>query len=150
MTVLSKAQSSLPSIDVIVCVENTADLPFYRIEIPSGKNKPYCTAGGKYKIRGDGRNMSLDPQRLLALYLEVEGKRFFEHFGQRITQLEEILLKAVGDFMTKYKYNEDIYDPVRLSLDSSNIMENKKILKEIYTEQIRLRELLLSIKRDSD
>src|SRR5262249_10559769 len=53
--ILDKAHQCVPPVDVTVHVENRSDKAFYRLEIPSGPNKPYCTSGGTYKIRGDGR-----------------------------------------------------------------------------------------------
>lgn len=72
--ILEKAHQCVPAISVTVHVENRAHKPFYRIEIPSGPNKPYCTSGGTYKIRGDGRNNTLYPTSLLNLFLETEER----------------------------------------------------------------------------
>jgi len=73
MKILAKSNQCVPPVPVAIFVENGAEMPFYRIEVPSGLHKPYCTSGGTYKIRGDGRNEMLYPAQLLALFLEVAG-----------------------------------------------------------------------------
>jgi len=73
MKILAKSNQCVPPVPVSIFVENCAEMPFYRIEVPSGLHKPYCTSGGTYKIRGDGRNEMLYPAQLLALFLEAAG-----------------------------------------------------------------------------
>jgi ATP-dependent DNA helicase RecG len=61
------ANSCVPPVDIEVISENlnSADKKFYRIEIPLGKHKPYCSKGGTYKTREDGLSVGLT----LYLYL---------------------------------------------------------------------------------
>ena len=91
LIVLNKAESCVPPIEVEIFVENTADLPFLRIEIPSGPDKPYCTRKGIYAIRGDGRTKALLPRRLLSLFLETEAEQFFTRFREATGALEASL-----------------------------------------------------------
>jgi ATP-dependent DNA helicase RecG len=82
LKILAKSNQCVPPVPVRIFVENCAAKPFYRIEIPSGPHKPYCTSGGTYKIRGDGRNEMLYPAQLLALLMESESGelvRWFQH-----------------------------------------------------------------------
>lgn len=72
----NRAFSCFPPIDVEIIVENNGKTPFYRIEIPTGKYKPYCTSGGNYKIREDGRNKVLQPDELLDIFLQSDTRNF--------------------------------------------------------------------------
>lgn len=91
LIILNKAESCVPPIEVEVFVENTTELPFLRIEIPSGPDKPYCTRKGIYAIRGDGRTKALLPGRLLSLFLETEAEQFFTRFREATGELESSL-----------------------------------------------------------
>jgi hypothetical protein len=87
LKILAKSNQCVPPVPVSIFVENGSEKPFYRIEIPSGPHKPYCTSGGTYKIRGDGRNEMLYPAQLLALFLETEGGEFVRWFQQMTSRL---------------------------------------------------------------
>jgi hypothetical protein len=92
LTLINKAKDCSPSVDVQVFVEGAATkTPFLRVEIPSGPHKPYCTKGGTYKTRSDGRNASLLPPDLLALFVDVEGRRFLDTFRAATTELGTVL-----------------------------------------------------------
>lgn len=94
--VLSKAESCVPPVEVNIIIENYARKPFYRIEIPSGKEKPYCTAGGTYKIRGDGRTNTLLPGRLLSLFIEKQSEDFFIRFREATKEIgKDMYFEAV-------------------------------------------------------
>ena len=84
LKILAKSNQCVPPVPISIFVENCAGKPFYRIEISSGLDKPYCTSGGTYKIRSGGRNEVLYPPQLLALFLETEGGEFVRWF-QRVT-----------------------------------------------------------------
>lgn len=88
LIILNKAESCVPPVEVEVYVENADELPFLRIEIPSGADKPYCTRKGIYAIRGDGRTKALLPGRLLSLFLETEAEQFFTRFREATGELE--------------------------------------------------------------
>lgn len=88
LKILSRATQCVPPIQVSIYIENSSTKPFYRIEIPSGPYKPYCTSGATYKTRGDGRKEPLNPPQLLALFLETEGGEFLRRFQQATTSLE--------------------------------------------------------------
>lgn len=79
--ILNKAYQCVPPVPVSIFVENRAERPFYRIEVPSGPRKPYCTAEGIYKIRIDGRSETLYPRQLLALFLETNGEDILRRLG---------------------------------------------------------------------
>ena len=59
MKLVNKAKECTPIVEFNLIIENSAHLPFYRLEIPSGKDKPYCTPKGTYLIRGNGRNIPM-------------------------------------------------------------------------------------------
>jgi ATP-dependent DNA helicase RecG len=87
--ILNKAQSCNPPIDLELYVENLGDKPFFRIEIPSGLEKPYCTSGGAYKVRGDGRTNALLPRQLLSIFMDTERDKFLSRFKDATKELEE-------------------------------------------------------------
>jgi len=89
--ILDRAESCIPPIEVNIVIENSSRIPFFRVEIPSGPNKPYCTSKGTYKIRGDGVNKPLTPQRLLAMFMQSEGQVFIERFRSATEELEKRL-----------------------------------------------------------
>ena len=89
--ILGKAQTCIPPVDVEIYVENLGAKPFFRIEIPSGPVKPYCTAAGAYKIRGDGRTNALYPGTLLSMFVEAESSRFLSRFKEATRELEDEL-----------------------------------------------------------
>jgi ATP-dependent DNA helicase RecG len=86
--ITDRAESCLPRIDVQVVIENASRLPFFRVEIPGGPRKPYCTSGGTYKTRGDGANKPLTPQRLLFMFMESESQAFVQRFTDATSGLE--------------------------------------------------------------
>ena len=53
LRILNKAEECVPPVDLDIIIENLEDKPFFRIDIPSGVNKPYCTKKGTYMIRGN-------------------------------------------------------------------------------------------------
>jgi predicted HTH transcriptional regulator len=96
--------------------------PFYRVEIPPGRNRPYCTSGGTYKIRGDARNEALTPDKLLSLFLETENARFVNRFREAASDLEEGLLEIKRKLLSEMG---DIYrqvDSLRAGLEREGIL----------------------------
>ncbi len=150
MTILNRANSCIPPIDVEIYVENDGDIPFYRVEIPSGKNKPYCTSGGTYKIRDDGQNRTLDPTLLLELFLQQENNTFSNRFQSVTTQLDTLLKvthnlvhhhrKDLEKEMKKIKQkvlniSEEAKGATKISMDASRYSEeNHKLLLELVAE----------------
>ena len=69
-------------------------------------------------IRGDGRNVPLTPDRLLDLYVEVQGSQFLNRFRQATTDLERKLqqsqkeLKALnkGLYQVKERISKELSD----------------------------------------
>jgi predicted HTH transcriptional regulator len=96
---LNRAESCVPPIAVEVIVENGDRKPFFRVEIPSGPNKPYCTAAGTYKIRGNGRTLPLLPSRLLAMFMASENQEFVERFKEATAELERDLADTKARLM---------------------------------------------------
>jgi len=89
VTIINKAESCFPPIDIEIFRENTGKKPFFRIEIHDCKNKPYSTSSGIYKIRGDGRNKALLPGRLLTMFVEIESKKFIERYRRATDEIEK-------------------------------------------------------------
>lgn len=88
LSILNKASDCQPSVDIEIHVENEGELPFYRIEIPSGEHKPYSTFKGTYLIRGDGRNLPLNRSRLLNIFLQEQSETFLSRFKKATEELE--------------------------------------------------------------
>lgn len=89
LSILSRAENCIPPIEIDVIIENLRSKPFFRVEIPSGPQKPYCTSRGTYKIRGDGANQTLTPRRLLALFLDSESEEFLGRFREATEELDD-------------------------------------------------------------
>ncbi len=88
LLITNKAFSCIPPVPIEIYIENSSNIPFYRIEISSGSNKPYCTAGGTYKVREDGRNKILQPSELLELFLDAASQQFTERFRRVVGSSE--------------------------------------------------------------
>ncbi len=88
LKILNRAMSCIPPIRVDVVIENLDNKPFFRIDVPSGPVKPYCTSKGTYRTRGDGRNLPLSPDRLLEMFMEKEGQAFIDRFRNATRSLE--------------------------------------------------------------
>jgi predicted HTH transcriptional regulator len=87
---ISTAANCRPSIDITVRIENSRSTkPIYRIDVPEGKVKPYCTGSGLYKMRAEGQNVAIDPPLMRAIILEKEAEEFVARF------------KAAGDELLK-------------------------------------------------
>jgi hypothetical protein len=97
MKILARSSQCVPPVPVSIFLENGAGTPFYRIEVPSGLHKPYCTSGGTYKIRGDGRNEMLYPAQLLALFLEAAGGRFPRWFEEGLSAAASRVGRNISD-----------------------------------------------------
>ncbi len=100
LQIMGKALSCSPPVQIELIAENVSNKPFYRIEIPSGSHKPYCTNSGTYKIREDGRNNPIHPEQLLTMFLEREGEEFRNRFSQATGELENKMahtLDIVGE-----------------------------------------------------
>lgn len=86
------ALSCKPSIEVSICIEKSSqNKSIFRVDIPEGPDKPYCTGGGTYKIRIDGLNKSIDPTKMKSMILDAEAERFLERFKLAATELEELM-----------------------------------------------------------
>lgn len=88
LKIVGRVNNIVPQIDCDIIVENADHKPFYRIEIPSGGNKPYCTSSGEYKIRDDGYSKPMFPEVLLSMLLEKESSTFLNRFSQATGMLD--------------------------------------------------------------
>lgn len=123
-SILNKAESCVPPVDVEIFIENSRHNPFFRIEIPSSSKKPHCTSGGTYKIRGDGRVKALLPGSLLTMFIETETQKFIEKFRDATREL--------GESITGIKYK--VMEEMNELLDHISSMEDnvEAKLKEIF------------------
>lgn len=121
MSVISKAQQCIPQIEIKIITENNEDKPFYRIEIPSGDNKPYCTPKGIYKIRDDGNNKPLTPDKLLKVFMETESEKFLKRFKNASKELEEVINNSYDEINQARSDIEDIL-PIVEGIEDNNYM----------------------------
>jgi len=112
MKIKTKAQNCVPPIEVDIINENMEDIPFYRIEIPSGDKKPYCTGKGTYKIRDDGNNKMIVPDKLLSIFIETESELFLKRFKEAAKELEQDLYDTSNQINQVQSYIEEILPEV--------------------------------------
>ena len=100
---VNKAASCRPPVEIEITIENLRDKPIYRIDIPEGMRKPYCTEKGTYKMRSDGRNLAIDPDMMATLILEREREQFVARFSaaadhviDSLGQMEERLNQSLA------------------------------------------------------
>lgn len=166
--ILGKAGACVPGIDVEIITENLNKTPFYRIEIPSGKNKPYATLGGTYKIRDDGRTKALLPGSLLNMFLESESDRFFTRFTSATKELESQvkqthvnLLNEMNNFTFQLQdltsNTEEKLDHIFGTADNAEALSDEAMgfaeesatgIEEIKDEMYETNKTLLNIKDD--
>lgn len=97
MNIKNKALNCIPPIAIEIIKENTNETPFYRLEIPSGANKPYCTQKGIYKIREDGHNKAITPNELLLMFMDLESDKFIKRFKEAAEEIQSNLFAVSRD-----------------------------------------------------
>ena len=117
--ILNKAQSCIPAVEVEVIIENTSYMPIFRLEIPGGKNKPYCTSEGIYIVRGDGRNNPLPPNDLLAIIMAGQSKKLFNKFNTDAFKLDRKISQTRKQ-VEKLSKNVDSFN-VNIKKDVENL-----------------------------
>lgn len=124
VSIINKAEDCVPPVEIEIFIENLNRIPFYRLEIPSGNKKPYSTAGGVYKIRGDGRVKALLPGRLLSMFVETESQQFIERFREATKMLEKGLMdtkskitKEINELLSNIQGVEDKMEEIDASLE---------------------------------
>jgi hypothetical protein len=146
LLLVNKATECIPNVELQIYTENLAQSrPILRIEIPSGHLKPYCTHGGEYRIRTDGRNRALLPEELLAIYMDREGEQFLSRFRHAVTQLEhqvEGINHALSHGMLNVsEHLEDLDDQLKHTLHrieqltDSNKKRSRNLLQALRESQ---------------
>lgn len=108
MSIKQKALNCIPPVEMEIFKENTNEKLFYRLEIPSGKDKPYCTRKGIYKIRDDGHNKVINPEQLLLLFIELESDKFLTKFKEATKEIEDNLSDVSRDINESLNHLSDI------------------------------------------
>jgi len=155
LVIMSKALACIPPISLSIYIENTNENPIFRLEIPSGINKPHCTSGGTYKIRKDGRNAVLSPNEILEIYLIKEAKKFNKQFKKATKHLVENIdnVSSTIDFMeqnisSKVKNISDLLEWTEMEAsDTKSTVDTidsyvRAILKEHRNTEIRVKSLI--------
>jgi hypothetical protein len=91
LQIMDKALSCSPPVQIDITIENLNAVPFLRVDIPSGSQKPYATKSGTYKIRENGRNGPIHPPQLLKMFMEHEGEQFKMRFAEATARIDEQL-----------------------------------------------------------
>jgi hypothetical protein len=154
LKIVNKANQCIPHIDISIHIENSKDNPFYRIEIPSSKNKPHCTQKGIYKTRGDGANKPLLPQELLRIYLDSESDNFLKKYSKatiemrndlQILHQKQIENMRNSTFETQINIEESVggietmLDDVHMKIEDSQ-SELQQLVDEIKEETSELKQ----------
>lgn len=92
-SIVQKAKSCIPSVDINISNEIVNKKNLLRVEIFEGKNKPYCTSSGDYRIRSGSLNDKIDPFLMKQIILESE----VENFTQRFSTVSENLLISISN-----------------------------------------------------
>jgi ATP-dependent DNA helicase RecG len=157
LKILSKSNQCVPPVPVSVFIENSAEKPFYRIEISSAPHKPYCTSGGTYKTRGDGRKETLYPPQLLALFLKTEGGEFLQRFRQATGSLETAVRETKEKITDELKeFRESVWSMesnIKRSLDeigasASNAESNAEQAHGLSDEAMHLMDQIHAMVED--
>ena len=126
LTILDKAQSCRPAVNLNITSYELDRKNIYLVEIPSGEYKPYCTEGGTYRIRADGRKRSLYPNELLSLFMESEREKFIMSFKDATTSIENqlektraIIVEETSKMASALTNFEEIVYPTLDSIESS-------------------------------
>lgn len=126
LSLVNKAESCFPPVDISIVVENgNSDKPIFRVDIPSGENKPYCTHKGIYNDRGDGRNIPLLPNRLLSMFIENEGTQFFNRFENATDDLSANLDNLQEKFFDLEELLRAIWGSAEEAGSTSDMILNK-------------------------
>lgn len=118
MNIVSKINNVFPQIEVDIIVENASKKPFYRLEIPSGTNKPYCSANGTYKIRDDGYAKPLMPGSMLNMLLERESQKFLSRFSKAAEVIEADLMQIRNRIVQELDDVEDSLKDINRKADA--------------------------------
>lgn len=146
--ILDIAASCVPPVKVEVIVENLNYIPFFRVEIPSGKEKPYCTSGGVYKIRGDGRKKALLPGYLLDMFVERESESFINRFKQATGELNCNLEQVVSKMNSLLKKVREMEFNIDSSLE--NIYDSAANAESLSDDAMSFSDETLSIAHEID
>jgi predicted HTH transcriptional regulator len=138
LKILSKVNSCIPDISVEIFVENLGSKPFFRIEIPSGNDKPYCTSGGTYKIRGDGITQNLNPSQLLNLFVAKESERFLKHYREATNALESDMKDTKDTISTRMGEITGMVEAMKnnISTNLESISQSAKIASGLSDEAV--------------
>lgn len=150
LQIMGKALSCSPPVQLEIFTENLNSNPFYRIEIPSGLQKPYATNNGTYKIREDARNAPLLPADLLRMFLEREVEEFRRRFSEATGDLETQVLEITNTVSEmEYTISSKIEDMTSsLGLTEYQVGEATSTIDHVaYTVEVVKREAQKQQKR---
>jgi hypothetical protein len=134
--IMNKVNNCTPLIEIELFYENILVKPIIRLEIPPGKNKPYCTQKGTYLIRGNARNNAIKPNELLEIFLENEYKTFLNRFKESTKDINE----SVSNF------SETLNDKIsNVSIDLDRINDIASMAADYSDEGFALSESVLSV-----
>lgn len=146
----NKAQQCFPPVDIEIFTENVSKKPFFRVEIKSGKNKPYCSSGGTYKIRRDGNIESLYPSDLLNFFIKEESGKFLQKFKEATVDLRnELYNQNIGLIENIVNTSFKVKDSVDDLLDEFS-SKLKDVSQEIQNTEEQVISNLESLKEQNE
>lgn len=98
----SRADQTVDKIDITIETEqNDEDNGVYIVTVDEGKDKPYCTGGGRYLVRRDGQNSAISPNMM---------ERVIEHRINTAPSAQPILRLVPGEVYLhpQIDLNEDL------------------------------------------
>jgi hypothetical protein len=147
LKIQSFAENCIPKIDVEIKQLKNFSKPVVVIEIPEGKDKPYCTGGGKYLFREDGKNKAIDPSRMKRIFLEKESEEFLIRFKEAAKELEwqlDILGDKLGEIGNVADSAESLSDEAFTQADVAATC-SEKALNEIEDIQRGIDSILVKL-----
>jgi hypothetical protein len=159
LMMINKATDCVPNVEIQIFIENLSDKPMMRIEVPSGRMKPYCTSRGEYSMRTEGRNRALYPEELLTIFMDREGDKFLSRFKNAVAQLEErvdqvnVSLSDDMDAVAKHIHDLDTQLQKTLGhvgrLTDSSKKRSRTLLQTLKDSQVAIEKLEQHIIDDS-
>lgn len=120
LMLINKATDCYPNVEIQLFIENLKAKPVIRVEVPTGKLKPYCSPRGEYSVRTEGRNRALYPEELLLIFMDREGEKFLSRFRTAVAQLETqvggINHSLSQDILTVAHHIHDLDDQLQRTL----------------------------------
>lgn len=102
----SRADQTFDKIDISIESENDEEgKDIYVVTVKEGKNKPYCTGGGRYLVRRDGQNSPITPtmmEEFIALRIQKTPSAKKQLLLDEMRELKSILQEGLANARRNY------------------------------------------------